>query len=197
MLIIEGPDLVGKTTLCKKLVELLPGHIYSHLTRLPDEFDRYWGYVERMSPGVVQDRFHMSEICYATMRGDLDKSQLDPETYRLVDAKLRLLGAMTVVVFGSNELMHERLWDKELRQGEMYRATQIENVNRIFRDLVQKNGTCPPELTHYEVDCDLWIECTPARPYVTDDLVMGIVYRYLGRRSKHTSLGARRGPLSL
>lgn len=124
MIIIEGPDLAGKTTLCKELVKRIPGSIYQHLSRLPEDFDVYHGHVGLMPmghPRVIQDRLYMSEVAYGNVcRGS---TKIDTETYRLLDAHARLVGAVHVLLLPDSATIKER-W----RENEMYDLNTVLKV---------------------------------------------------------------------
>lgn len=186
MLIIEGPDGVGKTTLAKELQKRLSGfgYIYSHFTRLPDSFDRVWGYVERMSRRVVQDRFHMSELAYTYARGDTTK--LDTESYRLVDAHLRQIGGMTILLNADPELVESR-WD----QTQMYDKERTRKAAIAFNILGKREFQLRDSWI-YETDIDIQFFLTKDRPYVTANGVNDIVERYLERQRKVYAIRDRR-----
>lgn len=179
MLIVEGPDGVGKTTMCQALVRQLHDHVYAHFTRLPDGFDRYWGYVERASPLVVQDRFHMSEIAYSRARDD--ETALTPETYRLVDAHLRALGSFVVVVTADPDLVQAR-WSK----GQMYDPRITIRAATEFLNIVE--GRLPD----YRFDVDLRFHCDREQPYVSDEQVRLVLDRYRFRLREVLDVAARR-----
>lgn len=63
MIIIEGPDHVGKTTAAKRLCEL-SGMKYSHMGVPPDDWDWHDNFLEMVQPYIVQDRFHLGGIAY-------------------------------------------------------------------------------------------------------------------------------------
>lgn len=132
MIIVEGPDLAGKSTLCKALKELAttPMQIH-HLSRLQDWFHRYWDYVALMSKSVIADRFHISDPAYAAARGELS-CKLDPEYARLVEAKLALLGAVTVLLLPSEADITSR-W----REGEMYDLQTVLRARSAYEDIAQ------------------------------------------------------------
>lgn len=168
MLIVEGTDGVGKTTLCKKLLTKLHTHIYAHFTRLPPGFDYFWGYVERMSRHVVQDRFHMSEVAYAVARGE--PPHIDPDQYALVDARLRLIGGFTVVVTAEPSLVKER-W----RADQMYNLGATLEAGRMFIDIVSRPN-------YYRADVDYHFHCEEGEnEYVPNTIVDDIVERYRER----------------
>lgn len=114
MLIIEGADRVGKTTLCHKLVEALAPAgpwMYRHFGPLPESWYHPWDYFPHMSRHVVQDRFHLSEWVYRRAEGQTNPN-LTFEKYRLVDAQLRLLGGVTVVITASQKIITDRGGDQ-------------------------------------------------------------------------------------
>lgn len=126
MLIIEGADRVGKTTLCHKLIERLAPTgpwMYRHFGPLPESWMHPWDYFPHMSRYVVQDRFHLSEWVYRRAEGQANPD-LTSEKYRLIDAQLRLLGSVTVVITASAKIIDERGGDRRAM-----------TANRIFSSL--------------------------------------------------------------
>ncbi len=192
MLIIEGPDCSGKTTLCKKLLKAINdqpnwgGYIYSHFTRLPPRFDYYWGYVDRMSPCVVQDRFHMSEIVYSKVRGE-PSSPLDPLTYQMVDAKITLMGGMVVLVEADPEMIRGRR--EADNRDQMYDIAGTVEAARLFT-LINEDGP----LQDYSCTIDHIIKCNEDHPYATDDEVELILNKYRSRLSTVHGLAGRTPP---
>lgn len=188
MLILEGSDLVGKTTLAKQLTKRLwdarMPHVYSHFSRLPDAFDRYWGYVERASRDVVQDRYHMSEIAYGVGRGDLGRlgdNTLTPERYRLVDAHIRAMGAYTVVLYSSEpQLLRDRYEREQAR--EMYDIDLVLRVNAWYEGVSDHLGRWVPSdaIQPYDMDVDWAIDVALMHDWPS--LECSIVNRYLERR---------------
>ena len=175
MLIIEGSDLTGKTTLAKRLVEELKheGYIYRHLSRLPDGFDRYWGYRDLACLRIVQDRFHMSEPVYARVRGD--DTCLTPETYRLVDGMLRGMGALTVVLACQDDGLIENRW----REGEMYRISEVKYANDQYMAVV--SGQFAP---YSQMDYDYVIMETHSSPFPTEQDIHNILQCYRARQNR-------------
>lgn len=178
MLIVEGPDGVGKTTLCKKLLAGLPGYVYSHFTRLPRGFDYHWGYADRVSRYIVQDRFHLSEIIYSAARGE--DTPLTPELYRLVDARLRLAGAYTLLVTADRRVLEPR-WGT----GQMYSLERTLAAADFFAGL-------PANYPGYCLDIDYHHHCTAGGPYVTDAVVDRVLTEYKARQSLVTRLAGCR-----
>jgi len=128
MIIVEGPDLAGKTTLCERILEHMHRHGYPyvprHLSRLPYCF-LWQHYYNLISPFVVQDRFHLSEIPYAKVRGDVPI--LDSWSYQIVDGWLKSVGAVQVVLIPTPEVLEAR-WRKD----EMYTLEQVQEVRANY-----------------------------------------------------------------
>ena len=151
MIIVEGTDLIGKTTLCEALVKGLNSlgcpHIYAHFTKLPATFQRVWHYKPFINRFVVRDRFYMSRMAYGMA---FDNQPLLNETdYRTLDAWCRLVGAYHVVVLADDETI-EQQWDAKQGEGEMYDLDGIKRVNKLFRDFVQE----PAIAGVYRMDID-------------------------------------------
>jgi hypothetical protein len=101
MLVIEGPDNVGKTTLAREVCRVMGAH-YAHMTRPTEDFDFFQGYkeiirrnyLERDVP-VVQDRFHFGGIAY-------HRDVLTIPRLEIVSSWVRALGGLIVLVHASN-----------------------------------------------------------------------------------------------
>lgn len=154
MLIVEGPDLVGKTTLCNSLLQnpyfFGHGFTYRHLTILPSGFDYYWGYIDLISERVIQDRFHLSQRAYHEVTRPGLANPLTHEKQRLVDAKLRLIGAVTVVITAEPELITSRFKTER----EMFTLKEVLEVNERY-------------MNHFDMDVDFHIHCTEKLPFPT------------------------------
>lgn len=184
MLIVEGSDFLGKTTLCHKMVKMLNAkrlpYMYGHLSRPPDTHDRLWNYVERMSRHLVQDRFHMSEIVYAAARGEKpDAGGLTTEKYRLVDAHLRLVPSFTVCI-ASDDRYYAKRWQSAQDSGEMtdqmYDLSVSRRANQKFLDLVTARWGL-----EYHPDFDEYVIINEAYPFVTDEHARALVDKYFER----------------
>lgn len=102
MLVIEGPDNVGKTTLAKRICSEV-GAQYTHMSRPPLGFDFFGGYKDiirqnvpdRSAPLVVQDRFHFGGVAY-------HENVLPMYRLQIVSSWVRALGGLIVLVHASN-----------------------------------------------------------------------------------------------
>lgn len=110
------------------------GYVYRHLTKPPEGFIAPWSYQELMSPRIVQDRFHMSEIVYAKMRGD--QPLLTPLKYEMIDAWHVFTGGITVILIGDPDLLKHRWRSKD--RDEMYTLDKTLKVNDMFAEIVEE-----------------------------------------------------------
>jgi hypothetical protein len=156
MLIIEGSDLVGKTELCKVLINRLWSEGYpvipQHFGLLPDDWDFYWDYLGFINRRTVMDRFIMSEVVYGhVVRSG---SRISPEIYRLLDAHLILQGSVTVVITATSDRMEQQVELKFAGRNEVFEPAQIEKANEGFRKLVQKPHTRMGDCWSYSYVCN-------------------------------------------
>lgn len=152
MLVVEGTDLTGKTTLCQALLERLnAGKVggpwsYAHLGALPREWNYVTDYVQRTNPRVVQDRWFHSELAYGpAVRGG---SKVGPREWRLIDAWFKLMGGFTIVVTASDSALRKRY--EECARSQLFAADQIVAVNQRFKWLCESGG---PAFADVVVDC--------------------------------------------
>jgi hypothetical protein len=163
MLIVEGPDLVGKTTLAKKIALKLNEcgwpHIYQHLSRLPEcsRHDILGMYRRLMNPYTVRDRFHYSEPLYAAIRGDA--ALLGPGSYKQIERELLNYEKFLIVITADDELIEAR--HKKLGRKEMYDLDKILQVNQLYYTAAEEQHYGAYEMPH-----DLWIHCTADQPFV-------------------------------
>ncbi len=184
MLILEGPDLTGKTTLCYLLVwklnllavesKTMP-FVYRHFTRLPDgAWDYYWDYLPHICRGIVQDRFHVSEMVYGPVHKGV--SRVTIEIARLLQGHLNLVGGMTVLITADDELIEQQYKDKGSRQ-EMYQLGQILEVNQRYKGLAIEK----PEL--FDLQINVSAEPRTTWPAENDTLIETILVLYHKRQN--------------
>ena len=169
MIIIEGSDQTGKTTLARKLSERIAlqlhgddkswERIYRHMGRPPDDFDHVSGYVDQVGP-VVWDRFHLGALVY----GKILRNGGCPSSKEMlwVQRYLRWQGAIVVVLHA------DRWWMKEhvnTTRKEMYTRDIILDANDLFR-LVSKSAN------HGEPYCDFEHNVTDGNWCVDTDIDM-------------------------
>ena len=148
MLIVEGPDGSGKTTLCRTLsaeqnLDLAP--IYAPSRRQMHKIGvrrRVWNGLSAMLRGqmYIHDRLYFSEVIYGTwLRGSVDFTY---EEISWIEYCLDEMCVPIIVCLPSWEKVQEHLFDKpHLRgaldkQGEIYAAYRklaIESTNLLVR----------------------------------------------------------------
>lgn len=126
MIIIDGPDLVGKTTLANELCKRL-GYIYHHLGKLPEQWNSPIDYLALLAYNVVQDRFYASELVYSQIRGEPCK--VTPYHVRLIDGRMAKIGAMHILIYDIDETIISKRFDQSR---EMYDLEKIKRANRLF-----------------------------------------------------------------
>lgn len=114
MLIIEGSDCLGKTTLAKKIVKKVSemGYpvVYSWMTR-PNEqiFDFFLDYKKMINPCAVQDRFHLGGLAYHSNR-------IFPRQLQIINGWIRSVGGLIVVLYAGDEEKYEQRIRKDERE---------------------------------------------------------------------------------
>ncbi len=184
MIVIEGPDMAGKSSLAQRLFEILPtaphagllrrspAPMVRHFTKPPPSFDKYWGYRECVQRNVILDRFHMSHPVYRHIAGE--EHDLTPFKYQLVDSDIAKVGGIIVLLVPSERELKKR-WDQHAGRGEMYDLDFVLRVRRVFSEigckrlLMTKNGEYLPRVDLFvendswtteriaEVVADLWV----------------------------------------
>jgi hypothetical protein len=140
MLIVEGADLVGKTTLAKRLVERLNElgwpHVYRHAVRPPASWrrDPVCAYEAQACPWAVQDRYHLSELAYRSVDGG--EPCLREDEAELLEAQMPY--ATVLVVVAAPALIEARYPANAGR--ELYTLEQVLAANDWFRRLAEGRG---------------------------------------------------------
>jgi hypothetical protein len=186
MLIVEGSDLVGKTELCKVLINRLWSEGYpvilQHFGLLPDDWDFYWDYLGFMNRRTVMDRFIMSEVVY----GNVTRygSRISPEIYCMLDAHLTLQASVTVVITATDDWMKRQCELVYEGRDEMFKPDEIVKVNAGFRDMVYKRDE--PHHWSYPFNCHWDITyniCEPnaIMPSSSEGLIKHILDLFIAR----------------
>lgn len=185
MIIVEGPDLVGKTTFCQLLCEQEPMLKYKHYSRLPDTFHRYWDYLPDVNPRMCLDRFFMSEPVYAGVRDEC--TPMDPNWLVPLQREVMNAGGLVVLITAVPELIEQRM-----REGEMYKLEQIQKANELFMEIARTG--CVGD---YHFHVDFHIHCTKEEPFATHQDLMGIInsHRLICTRAGYMR-GTREFPLA-
>lgn len=152
MIILEGPDNVGKTTAAKKLAAIIAEELklpadrcYRHMTKPPDDFDHVREYMERVGPHV-QDRFHLGAITYGRLTGNGNCPTA--RKMHLVQRYLRWQGCVVVVMHAERDWLRRSQFGKE----EMYRLDTILDVNDAYRALLSTTNRGEP---YHDIEHDV------------------------------------------
>ena len=143
MIIVEGPDLAGKSTFCDRLVKSMTSWPYMvrHLTRLHEGHDRYWDYVQQMHPNIIWDRFFHSENVYCKARGDTPA--ISRFNLRLLHAHTSLNAGYTVLLLPTEDVIRQR-W----RDGEMYDLDTVLRANYFYWEFASENDYLLDKVIH-------------------------------------------------
>jgi hypothetical protein len=150
LIILEGTDGAGKTTLARQLATEVEAHgeSYEILHAGPPEaglsvFDQYaLPLLERRDkialPDhlLILDRWHLGELIYGPLlRG---KSALEPEQFAYLELLLESLGATKVVVNATDDAIRSRVG---LHRGDPVTAEQAINIQEKFLSLALRYQT--------------------------------------------------------
>ena len=200
MIIIEGTDLVGKTTLAKTLVKTLNGSIeeirragesighpvftaipgltasmrYQHLTVPPPGWDHRSDYLRMCDRNVVQDRLWLSEMAYGKVtRGH---SIVSDDRFWSLEAKARAdFGAVTIVIIGRREQIEKEYKNKPLDRRELFEIDTIHKVNNSYAGLVnQWDLRAPTTWMLYDMN---QLKCF-GYPAENEDFILQVVERW-------------------
>ena len=127
MIILEGPDRCGKSTVAEMLQALLPGHAYRHHSVPPvSPYLYYSWFLADSHRRMVVDRLHLSELAYGkTYRGRCDLSRHE---WRLLNLMLMGQEAWQLTLNDDPESLRER-WDRE-----PFSKDKIAELASIFSD---------------------------------------------------------------
>lgn len=137
MIILEGPDRCGKTTVANALLDLLPGWSYKHHTVPPFSPFAYHGQFMSSARGdYIVDRLHWSEYAYGwTYRTG---SGYSPNEFRIMDLLCMAQRAIVVTLTDTAEGISSR-WGSD----EHFDACGIEQLIERFDMLY--HGTSDPQ----------------------------------------------------
>lgn len=138
MLLIEGSDCLGKTTLAKNIVRKVSEKgfpvVYSWMTR-PNEsiFDFFLDYKKMLNPCAVQDRFHLGGLAYHS-------NKISPKKLLIINSWIRSVGGIIVVLYADNTEWYKTLIENDER-GNLLDVETMCIANLFFKNYV-KNYDC-------------------------------------------------------
>lgn len=152
MLVIEGPDMIGKTTLMSVLkneIESLSRSIGLPVTCSTDHLGseastEQWGvgkYLTKVQPWHIQDRFHTGDLIYGHIfRGGTTGPILGPDEYMEIDDAIGDAGGMVIGCYASDKV-YKAVADAHHARGEMYSLDGCLKVNKEYRRTFKNNNT--------------------------------------------------------
>ena len=171
MIIIEGTDMVGKSTFCEALSEQT-GFLVQHMSKPPAMWPVPTGYIDLIGQHQIRDRFHLSAIAYRL--ATKEPMKLDIEKVRLISAHLTMVGAITVVITAEDCVIEKRY--AHLKEREMYDLPTVLKANLQYSKLCNK-ATAISEVCQI----DHHIHCTESRPFPTDADLSVVISKYRER----------------
>lgn len=137
IIIVEGIDRVGKTTLCEKLSKELGFSIFKDKWRGPtndqlaikEKFNTLLNVIATYD-NIIIDRFHLTELVYNSFRGD------DFEDYSVIDKLLSQRPTLLILVqsedIEESSRQHGRdLFGHELMFRALFLGTNIESKKKL------------------------------------------------------------------
>ena len=150
LIIIEGPDLAGKTTLAELVASTITDSLHEpvevrHCGPLKEhpliEYEQVLDdYVPGAGKHIVYDRLHLGELIYGPVkRGE---SRLTREAYTHVELALARLGAVIATVDAPNTILLERHRDRGESFVTPVELLQVANMYRMLERFI-------PQRSHY------------------------------------------------
>lgn len=139
MIIVEGPDHVGKTIFCKKLVaEMKRKGVadakYKHMSKPTEDFDYFGDYMSQLWPGYVYDRFHYGAFVYGAMLRLHPTEGFSLESMRLVSRFINLRHGLIVVMKDSDHEEYARRLYQDGKE-EMFKLRDMKFANMLFSNI--------------------------------------------------------------
>ena len=117
IVIVEGVDRVGKSTLCSKLADKLKIGIYHDTEKLfynetnegiDLKFEALMNYIKYHKGNILFDRFHLTELVYDSLRGQSFNS------YKDIDEQLSKMDTTLILVLSEDIDESSRQHGKDL-----------------------------------------------------------------------------------
>lgn len=137
MIIFEGTDCSGKTTLAQRVASILAArnglHQFKRYGFLPNEWDYSTNYMADIQASTVLDRFTTSEIVYGTLFRGGPNPKFTSLNQAVIARELQWLCAVTVHMSPPVEVIVERL---SKRGDPSFNKDQIVAAHKLFDDVI-------------------------------------------------------------
>jgi hypothetical protein len=132
LIVIEGPDLTGKTTLARRIAEMIDGTIRHSGPPTRHPIEEYQtaldGYDPRGDQHLILDRWHVGEHVWPKVFGR--KTEFDLAVARHVDMFMESRGALVVYADRNKDLLKQELEGSN----EPVSPGQVDQIVDLFRD---------------------------------------------------------------
>lgn len=135
MLIIEGPDGVGKTTAAQKLCKYT-GWDYKHMSKPGPTFNHFLDYMRLAKEDAVWDRFHLGSLAYGAIISKEGQDQ-NYERFRAVCRALDFFGVTTIIMYARESWWLRKRLSEDTRE-QMYDLEKIIAVNDVYRWMAEE-----------------------------------------------------------
>ena len=130
MIILEGPDHIGKTTVAKRICEFT-GWKYEHLGVPDKDWDYFIDYLCRLRPNTVWDRFHLGGWVYGHQLG-LHKHELTEDRMYLITNFINKVAHYTTIILYTEKWFWLENHLLSLPKKELYSHEEILEVNDCY-----------------------------------------------------------------
>lgn len=166
MIVVEGSDLLGKTTASKTMVKIARsmGHmaLYAHMSRPPESFKfSVPEYAALMNPFFIYDRFHYGATVW-------HKDCMDDCVFQIIHSKIRAIGGLCVVLFTSDEDWYSSALVKDDKSHLHFSVGDLLVANRQYKSGFRKES-------------DFFFDIKDGQ-FPTENRLYGIVEQWLLRR---------------
>jgi len=175
MLIIEGSDCLGKTTLAnsilKRIQELGEVATIRHLGRPDATFDFYTDYFPMIEPSVIQDRFHLGALAY-------HDNVMTANQLRIIEGWIYSHGGFIILMYAGN-FQKYKIRIKNDPRGNLLKVPILEEANKRFYELVHYN-----KKVIIDFSWDLY-DSKGEEQYMNQYLINELTEKWLQRRKEY------------
>lgn len=133
LIVVEGCDGVGKTTLVNLLSTVLDATVIHCSTETPNNWEYFKQWIEKSSDeNIIADRFFWGQFVYQNPEGEhINRDQLHNLEYLL-----HIYGGRVIWVTAPNHIIQKRL---SARGEVLINGLTVEQVQQRFRELAMKS----------------------------------------------------------
>lgn len=159
VILLEGPDGSGKTTLANRLIKLFGGGTYIHLTyRFKDRMPDYHGAMlrkairlARKGELVIIDRLHISEAIYAKVYRHGSKWPWMLETFNYLCEKHNIIKVLCV----PKDVNQGLNWFNKAKEE---RPEMYDDITDVIKEYIMYTNTDPTCIQYNKEWCDYYKE---------------------------------------